>query len=70
MVIQRVKDDIETAFVLADSWFRCDTFMSDIHEIQIRYAEKIHVSGLLKTNGYIIIKGKNKMANLVPDYKR
>ena len=34
MVIQKVKDAIKTGFeppyVLADSWFMCDTFVSEI----------------------------------------
>ncbi len=61
MAIQMVKDAIKTgfepAYVLADSWFMCDTFVPEIQKIKIRYAKKLHVSGLMKTNRYIVING-------------
>ncbi len=73
MVNQMVKDAIKTgfepAYVLADSWFMCDTFVSEIQKIKIRYAKKLHVSGLMKTNRSIIINGIKKTANLVLDNK-
>jgi hypothetical protein len=44
MVIQMVNDAIKTgfepAYVLADSWFMCVTFVSEIQKIKIRYAKK------------------------------
>ncbi len=74
MAIQLVKDAIKTgfepAYVLADSWFMCDTFVTEIQKIKIRYAKKLHVIGLMKTNRHIINNGKNKKASLVPDHKR
>jgi hypothetical protein len=61
MAIQMVKDAIKTGFeptyVLADSWFMCETFVSKIRKIKIRYAKKLHVIGLMKTNRYIVING-------------
>ena len=72
MVIQMVKDAIKTGFeptyVLSDSWFMCDTFMSEIQRLKIRYVKKLLVIGLMKTNRCIMINGKNKMANLLPDH--
>jgi hypothetical protein len=53
----------ETAYVLVDSWFMCDTFVSEIHKIKIRYTKKLHVIGFMKTNRLIMIKGKDKMEN-------
>ena len=48
MAIQMVKDAIKTgfepAYVLADSWFICDTFISEIQKIKIRYAKKLHIT--------------------------
>jgi hypothetical protein len=74
MAIQMVKDAIKTgfepAYVLADSWFIWDTFVSEIQKIKIRYAKKLHVIGLMKTNRFIIINGIKKTASLVPDHKR
>ena len=74
MAIQMVKDAIKTgfepAYVLADSWFMCDTFISEIQKIKIRYAKKLHVIGLMKTNRYIVINGITKTASLVPVYKQ
>jgi hypothetical protein len=74
MVIQMVKDTIKTgfepAYVLAYSWFMSDIFVSEIQKIKIRYAKKLHVIGLMKTNRRIIINGKSKKANLVLDHKQ
>ncbi len=74
MAIQMVKDAIKTgfepAYVVADSWFICDTFMSEIQKIKIRYAKKLHIIGLMKTNRYIVIKDITKTASLVPVYKQ
>jgi hypothetical protein len=62
MAIQMVKDTIKTGFkpdyVLTDSWFMCDTFVSEIQKIKIRYEKKLHVIRLIKTNRSIIIYSK------------
>jgi hypothetical protein len=54
MAIQMEKDVIKTgfepAYVLVDSWFICNTFMTEIQKIKIRYEKKLHIIGLLKTN--------------------
>ena len=53
MFIQMIKDAIKTSFepayVLIDSWFMCDTFVSKIQKIKIRYAKKLHIIRLMKT---------------------
>lgn len=50
MAKQMVKDAIKTefhpAYVLADSWFMSDTFITEIQKIKIRHAKKLHVIGL------------------------
>ena len=69
MVKDAIKTGFEPAYLLADSWFMCDTFVSEIQKINIRYAKKKHVIGLMKTNRSIIINGKKKKASLVPDHK-
>jgi hypothetical protein len=74
MAIQMVKNAFKTgfepAYVLADYLFMCDTFVSEIQKIKIRYAKKLNVIGLMKTNRSIIINGIKKTANLVPDHRR
>jgi hypothetical protein len=70
MVKNAIKTGFEPAYVPADSWFMCDTFMSEIPKIKIRYSKKLHLTRLLKSNRFIMINGKSKMVNLVPDYKR
>jgi Transposase DDE domain len=74
MAIQMVKNAIKAGFepvyVLADTWFMCDTFIVEIQKIKIGYAKKLHVIGLMKTNRSILINGQKMMANLVPNHKR
>jgi Transposase DDE domain len=70
LVKSAVKASFEPVYVLADTWFICDTFISEIQKIKIKYAKKLHVIGLMKTNRTVLINGKKMMANLVPDHKR
>jgi hypothetical protein len=70
MVKDAIKTSFEPAYVLADSWFICDTFISEIQKIKIRYAKKLHFIDLMKTNRSIMIIGIKKAANLVPVYKQ
>ena len=74
MAIQMIKNAIkagfEPAYILADTWFICDTLITEIQKITIKYAKKLHVIGLMKTNRSVLINGKKMMANLVPDHKR
>lgn len=70
MVKYAIKTGFEPAYLLADSWFMCDTFVSEIQKINIIYTKKLYVIGLMKTNRSIIINGKKKKASLVPDHKR
>ncbi len=40
MVKDAFKTGFEPAYVLADSWFICDTFMAEIQRIKIKYEKK------------------------------
>jgi hypothetical protein len=60
MVKDAIKTGFEPAYVLADSWFICDTFVSEIQKIKIRYTKKLHLIGLMKTNRRFIINDKKK----------
>jgi len=68
-MLNTVKTGFEPAYVFADFWFICDTFVSEIQKVKIRYAKKLHVIGLMKTNKSIVINGIKKTASLVSDYK-
>jgi hypothetical protein len=74
IAIEMVKDTIKTgfepAYALADSLFMCESFVSEIKKIKIRYAKKLYVIGLMKTNRYIVINDITKTASLVPVYKQ
>jgi hypothetical protein len=64
MAIQMVRDTMKTgfepAYVIAHAWFMCYTFLSEIQKVKIRYAKKLHVIGLMKTNKPIIINAKKR----------
>jgi hypothetical protein len=47
----------------------CDKFITEILKIKVSYAKKLYIIGLMKTNRFIVISSKNKIANLVPDLK-
>jgi hypothetical protein len=70
MVKDAIKTDFEPAYVLVDSWFMCESLVSEIQKIKIRYAKKLHVISLMKTNRYIVIISITKTASLVPAYKQ
>jgi hypothetical protein len=44
MVKDPLKTGFEPAYVLAYSWFMCDTFISEIPKIKIRYSKKLNVT--------------------------
>ena len=60
IVKDAVKTGFESAYLLADSWFMYDTFVSRIQKIMIRYIKKLYVIGFLKTNRSIIINDKKR----------
>lgn len=70
MVKNAIKNGIKPVYVLADSWFICEEFISKISSIKVKYAKNIHVLGIMKTNRKITISGKEKMANLIPELNR
>jgi hypothetical protein len=42
------KLDFKLAYVINESWFICDTFLTEIQKIKIRYAKKLNFIGLMK----------------------
>lgn len=66
MVKRAIKKGITAKYVLIDSWFASEKFISGIHQIK----KDLFVIGLMKTNRIITVQGKNHMANLVPELYR
>ncbi len=60
MVKDAIKTGFEPAYLLADTWFMCDTLLFEIQKIKIRYAKKLHVISLMKTNRSIKMNGYAK----------
>ena len=63
MVKDAIKTGFEPDYSLADSWFVCDIFVSEIQKIKISYVKKLHFIELMIINRFIKINDKNKMAN-------
>lgn len=70
MVKRAIKTGIDPVYVLADSWFISEGFIRQVQGIRIRYAKKLHIIGLMKTDRFVAIKGKTVRANQVAEYKR
>jgi hypothetical protein len=66
LIINALKRKIKADYILADSWFICDSFLSGIKAL----SNDIHVIGLMKTNRFIEIKGKKYKASAIADLKR
>ncbi len=65
-IANAMKMGIEANYVLADTWFICESFIRDIRGL----CKDMRVIGLMKTNRNIVIDGKTCKINSVPDLKR
>lgn len=74
MAVQMIKSAVSKGFdadyVLADSWYICDTFLCQIQNISSRFKKKLHVIGLMKINRRVNINGKLLIASLIPERMR
>lgn len=66
LIANAMKMGITAKYVLADSWFICESFLKGIKDL----SKDIHVIGLMKTNRNIIIDNKTYKISSVPDLKR
>lgn len=67
LIVKRaIKKGITAKYVLIDSWFVCEKFISEIHKIK----KGLFVIGLMKTNRMISVQGKDYTANLIPELYR
>ena len=69
MIKMAVKNKFEAEYVLADSWFVCMELIEEVQKIKIKYAKRIHVIGLMKTNRIITLNGVKTKASQVLDSK-
>jgi Transposase DDE domain len=69
MIKNAIKNSFEPLYVLGDSWFINETFITEIEKIKVKYAKKLFVIGLMKTDRFVVINGKKLKANTVPDHK-
>lgn len=65
-IANAIKMGITANYVLADSWFICESFLRGIRHL----CKDMHVIGLMKTNWNIDIDGKLYRISTVPDLKR
>ena len=66
MIKTAIKNKIKASYVLADSWFINEPFISGIKKIK----KGLHVIGLMRTNRLISINGKKYTANRIPEIKQ
>lgn len=70
MIRNAVKKLKTIDYVLADSWFICEKFISEINKIKVSTGNKLNVIGLMKSNRIITIEGQKINGNKVPELKR
>lgn len=66
MVKTAMNKGLKADYVLVDSWFTSEMFISEIHKIK----KDLFVIGLMKTNRILTIQDKKIKANLVPEINR
>lgn len=66
LMVNALKKGIAANYVLADSWFICEYFLSAIESLD----KNINTIGLMKANRIIIIKGQKHKASTIPEVKR
>ena len=66
MICNALNKKIIANYVLADSWFISEPFLSGIKNLQ----KNIHTIGLMKTNRTIEIKGQKYNASAIPEVKK
>jgi hypothetical protein len=74
MAILMIKSSVKSLetvdYVLADSWFMCEKFISEITKLKAKSGNQLNVLGLMKSNRIITIVGVKMNANKVPELKR
>lgn len=66
MVRTAISKGVQADYVLVDSWFTSEKFITEIHKIKAN----LFVIGLMKTNRIVSIEDKKNKANLVPELRR
>lgn len=66
LIFNALKRKIVANYVLADSWFISEPFLSGVKSL----SNKIDIIGLMKTNRIIEIKGQKYKASVIPEVKQ
>jgi hypothetical protein len=66
LISNAMKMGVTAKYVLADSWFICESFLTGIKDL----SKDMHVIGLMKTNRNITIDNKTYKISSVPELKR
>jgi hypothetical protein len=67
IAVKRLK---KVDYILADSWFICERFISEVIAIKTKTGKSPNVIGLMKSNRIIEIEGQKINGNKVPELKR
>ena len=71
LMIQSAVKRVRTIdYVLADSWFICDKFISEVIKLKTKDNKQLNVIGLMKSNRIIEIAGVKINTSKVPELKR
>ncbi len=70
MINRAVRNGFTFKYVLADSWFISENFIKNIRSISRKGMESPHVIGLMKTNRFVSVNGKNNKLNTIPELRR
>lgn len=70
MIRRAIVNSFQPQYVLADSWFITEGFINTVDKIKLKYAKKLFVIGLLKTNRIITLERKTYKASSIPNIKR
>jgi len=71
LMIQNASKRLKSVeYVLADSWFICEKFISEINKIKVTNRKNLDVIGLMKSNRIIEIDGQKINGNKVSELKR
>lgn len=70
MIQSAIKRLKSVDYVLTDSWFICDKFISEVTKLKDKRGNVLKVIGLMKSNRIIEIEGVKINSNKVPEVKR
>lgn len=70
MIKEALKLPISPTYVLADSWFICSKFITELTKQTKAKKKVLNIVGMMKTNRKLQVEGKTVMANKLPKIKQ